>query len=349
MALFALLFLVLPVHLASAQLAFGSPPPAACDADNGGLKLAPGFCATLYATLPGARHIAVSSNGDLFVAAQGRAGGLFLLRDRDGDGHADTTVTFMNGSGTGVAVTSDAVYFAPADQVLRFGYRPGSLAPNGPATVVVSGLPTGGHSAKTLAMGKDGFLFVDHGSATNSCQIEDRKTRSPGQQPCAELAVRAGIWRYDSRKSDQTPADGERWATGLRNAMAITVDPASGVLFGASHGRDQLGANWGFSDADNAEKPAEEFGMIAKGADLARRTGPVPSSRFTGRGIGHRCRRPGIVSYSSRSVVANRPDSTPPLPPVPRVRPRFAQVAWRLLQEVPRCISRPTPAARSGA
>ena len=42
------------------------------------------------------------------------------------------------------------------DQVLRFGYRPGSLAPNGPATVVVSGLPTGGHTAKTLALGKDG-------------------------------------------------------------------------------------------------------------------------------------------------------------------------------------------------
>lgn len=268
MAFLVLLFLVLPVRLASAQFALGSPPPAACDADNGGLRLAPGLCATLYATLPGARHIVVSSNGDLFVAAQGRAGGLFLLRDRDGDGHADTTVTFVTGSGTGVAVTTDAVYFAPADQVLRFGYRPGSLVPSGPATVVVSGLPTGGHTAKTLAMGKDGFLYVDHGSATNSCQIEDRKVRSPGQQPCAELAVRAGIWRYDSRKSGQTPADGERWATGLRNAMAIAVDPASGVLFGATHGRDQLGANWGFSDADNAEKPAEEFGLIAKGSDF---------------------------------------------------------------------------------
>ena len=260
-------FLLVPL-VAAALLAFRRPLPVGCDADNGGLTLAPGFCATLFAAVPGARHIAVSSNGDLFVAAEGRAGGLFLLRDRDGDGHSDTTATFMNGAGTGVAVTKDAVYFAPADQVLRFGYRPGSLAPNGPATVVVSGLPTGGHTAKTLALGKDGFLFVDHGSLTNSCQIEDRKARSPGQQPCPELAVRAGIWRYDASKSNQKPADGERWATGFRNAMAIAVDPQSGALFGASHGRDQLAANWGFSDQDNAEKPAEEFVMIPKGTDL---------------------------------------------------------------------------------
>jgi glucose/arabinose dehydrogenase len=152
--------------------------------------------------------------------------------------------------------------------VLRFGYTRGELAPVGAPTVVVAGLPVSGHSAKTLALGKDGFLFVDHGSATNSCQVTDRTARSPGQAPCQELAVRAGIWRYDARKSDQTPADGERWATGLRNAMAIAVDPASGALYGASHGRDQLSASWGFSDIDNAEKPAEEFGQIAKGADF---------------------------------------------------------------------------------
>ncbi|MES2124857.1 MAG: PQQ-dependent sugar dehydrogenase [Gemmatimonadota bacterium] len=239
-----------------------------CDPGNAGLTLAPGFCATLFASVPGARHIAVTSAGDVFVAASGRSGGLFLLHDRDGDGHADTTVSFATGSFTGVAVSGDAVFYAPADQVLRIPYRAGTLAPGGPASVVVSGLPTGGHSAKTLALGKDGSLFVDHGSATNSCQVEDRKERSPGQQPCAELAVRAGIWRYDSRKSNQTPADGERWATGLRNAMAIAVEPTTGVLFGASHGRDQLSANWGFSDQDNAEKPSEEFAMITKGTDL---------------------------------------------------------------------------------
>ncbi|MEP6590214.1 MAG: PQQ-dependent sugar dehydrogenase [Gemmatimonadota bacterium] len=259
--------LLLPLA-AFAVLAFRSQPSSPCDPDNAGLTLAPGFCATLFASVPGARHIAVTSTGDLFVAASGRSGGLFLLHDWNGDGHADTTVTFATGSFTGVAVSGNAVFYAPADRVVRIPYRAGSLSARGPASVVVSGLPVGGHSAKTLALGKDGSIFVDHGSATNSCQVEDRKERSPGQQPCAELAVRAGIWRYDSHKSNQTPADGERWATGLRNAMAIAVEPATGVLFGASHGRDQLSANWGFSDLDNAEKPAEEFAMIRKGTDL---------------------------------------------------------------------------------
>lgn len=253
---------------ALALLAFRTPVPLKCDSDNAGLTLAPGFCATLFASVPGARHLAVTSNGDLFVAAQGRAGGLFLLHDRDGDGHSDTTAVFMNGAGTGVAMGKGAVYFAPADKVLRFGYRAGALAPEGPATAIVSELPTGGHAAKTLAMGKGDFLFVDHGSATNSCQVEDRKEKSPGQQPCAELAVRAGIWRYDATKSNQKPIDGERWATGLRNMMAIAVDPSNGALYGASHGRDQLSANWGFTNEDNAEKPAEEFGLVTKGADF---------------------------------------------------------------------------------
>lgn len=284
-----------------------TPSKAKCDADNGGLTLAPGFCATLFATLPGARHLAMAPNGDLFVAAQGRAGGLFLLRDRDGDGHSDTTATFMAGSGTGVTVGEGAVYFAPADRVLRFAYQSGALAPGGPATVVVSGLPTGGHTAKTLAMGKDGFLFVDHGSMTNSCQVEDRKEKSPGQRPCAELAVRAGVWRYDSRKTDQTPASGERWATGLRNVMAIAVDPASGALYGATHGRDQLGANWGFSNEANAEKPSEEFGIIPKGADfgwpycyfdpIARQK--VQAPEYGGDGV-----KPGDCAQKTQPLIA---------------------------------------------
>jgi glucose/arabinose dehydrogenase len=265
--------LIIPVAMvALSGCAYAAQTPTAkatakCDPDNAGLTLAPGFCATLFASVPGARHIAIAPNGDLFVAAQGRAGGLFLLRDRDGDGHSDTTATFASGSGTGVTVGDGAVYFAPADKILRFGYTPGALAPSGPPTTVVSGLPTGGHTAKTIAMGKDGFLFVDHGSMTNSCQVEDRKEKSPGQQPCAELAVRAGVWRYDSRKTDQTPTTGDRWATGLRNVMAIAVDPASGDLYGATHGRDQLAANWGFTNEDNAEKPSEEFGLIPRGAD----------------------------------------------------------------------------------
>ncbi len=243
-------------------------PQAACDPGNAGLTLADGLCATLFASVPGARHVAVAANGDVYVASQSRdQGGVWALRDADGDGHAERAERFGNLAATGVAVTAGAVYFASNDRVIRFERPAGTLVPSGEGTVIVSGRPTRGHTATPIAVGPGDALYVDHGSRTNSCQEQDRRDRSPGLRPCTELETRAGIWRYDASKPGQTPADGKRWATGLRNAMAIAVQPGTGMLWGATHGRDQLGANWGFSDQDNAEKPAEEFGPIAEGAD----------------------------------------------------------------------------------
>jgi glucose/arabinose dehydrogenase len=245
-------------------------PAAPCDADNAGLVLPAGFCATLFASVPGVRNLAVAPNGDVFAGATGRIRGVTALRDRNGDGHADTTVTFgqQYGVGTGVQLSSDAIYFSPNDKIVRFAWKPGAMVPSDQGTVIVHDLPVGGnHSWKTMALGRDGALFVDHGSSTNSCQQADRVAKSPGKMPCTELNVRGGIWRYNANGHDQTPSVNERWATGMRNAEAIAVDPSTGVLWAAINGRDQLGESWGYSNQDNAEKPAEEFGPVPKGAD----------------------------------------------------------------------------------
>src|SRR5690348_5126775 len=70
----------------------------ACDADNGGLVLPPGFCALVVVRgLGAARHIAVRPNGDLYVAINNSAagpGGIVALRDTDGDGRADVQERF---------------------------------------------------------------------------------------------------------------------------------------------------------------------------------------------------------------------------------------------------------------
>src|SRR5690348_17412575 len=52
------------------------PPPSTCDADNGGITLPAGFCATVFAdNLGAARHIAVRTNGDVYVAIANRGTG----------------------------------------------------------------------------------------------------------------------------------------------------------------------------------------------------------------------------------------------------------------------------------
>src|SRR3989449_11005549 len=107
------------------------------------------------------------------------------------------------------------------------------------------------------------------GAPSNSCQVQDRAPESPGQDPCPILAFAGGIWRFDPRRGGQTQTDGQRYATGLRNAVAIAVDPATGSLFAAQHGRDQLAANWPklYTDAVSAELPAEVVLRLEAGGD----------------------------------------------------------------------------------
>ena len=113
-----------------------------------------------------------------------------------------------------------------------------------------------------------GNLYVDLGTATNSCQRRNRVQYSPGIDPCAELETRGGTWRYDANKTGQHFSPAERFVTGLRNGEGFAFDRA-GRLFATMHGRDQLGQNWPkfFSLQQNAHEPAEELVQLEQGAD----------------------------------------------------------------------------------
>jgi glucose/arabinose dehydrogenase len=241
-------------------------PPATCTRSSG-LLLPEGFCAIVVAERLGrSRGITVSPAGDVFVALG--KGGVVALRDTDGDGKANLQRHFGNDGGTGVLWHDGYLWFAPNSKVLRWRLPSGQLEPSSSAEVIVEGLPTSGHSAKTVARLGGDTLIVSIGSRSNSCQRSDRSYRSPGQDPCPELATRAGLWQFSASRTGQRQADGHRFATGLRNPLAIAVQPATGKLFVSPHGRDQLGANWGFSDAQNAELPAEEFLQVDPGDDV---------------------------------------------------------------------------------
>ena len=60
---------------------------------------------------------------------------------------------------------------------------------------------TGDHPMHPFVIDAKGDLFVDSGSATNSCQSDNRMPVSPGIQPCTELQTRAGTWRYEADKT----------------------------------------------------------------------------------------------------------------------------------------------------
>jgi glucose/arabinose dehydrogenase len=242
-----------------------------CAPDNAGLSLPDGFCALIVADEVGrARHMTVAPNGDVFVAVgrgrQGPDGGVLVLRDNDGDGVAEVQRRFGSGSGDDVKFHGDYLYYSTNDAVMRYPWTAGALAPAGEADTIVSGLPaTGSHRSKTFAFGADGGLFVNIGSPGNICT---QREGEPQPDPCPELETRAGIWRFDADRTGQRQTDGRRYATGLRNTVALASRPQDGGLYGVIHGRDQLGAWEYFDERYNAENPAEEFVRIEAGADV---------------------------------------------------------------------------------
>ncbi len=264
--------------LATGSLAAQTRKPV-CAPDNAGLTLQPGFCALIVAESIGpARHLVVLENGDVLVAVAGGSGGVRLLRDTTGDGKADIVRSFGvggaagggGGGGTGIAFAGEYLYFATNTTVVRWHWNIGQLEPPGGPDTVVSGLTMRNqHAAKSIVVGSDGQLYVNVGAPSNSCQVHDRMPESPGQDPCALLDIAGGIWRFDPRHGNQTQLDGQRFVTGIRNAVALAVDPGTGAVFAAQHGRDQLAANWPklYNDAQSAELPAEEVFRLEAGGD----------------------------------------------------------------------------------
>ncbi|MEM7656192.1 MAG: PQQ-dependent sugar dehydrogenase [Bacteroidota bacterium] len=247
------------------------------DADNGLIELPLGFGAAVIADdLGRVRHMAVRDNGDVYVKlrkANETGNTILALRDTDGDGRLDQRTGWADYSGTGLEVYNNHIYAASDTSIHRYALSEGELLPaSEKGEVIVSGFPKqGSHASKTFAFDQQGKMYVNVGAPSNACQEEARTQGSGGQNPCHQLELQAGIWQFDADRPGQTQVDdGLRYATGIRNAVAITWNENVNSLFVLQHGRDQLSGLWPdlYTDEQSAELPSEEFLQVSKGDDF---------------------------------------------------------------------------------
>lgn len=245
----------------------------ACAGDNGGINLPDGFCAVVFADdLGRVRHIAASPDGRVYAIlrqpAQGR--GLVAMRDANGDGKAEAVHRFGDFAGTGIVVHDGWIYASSETAVYRWPLPDRDLAPAGEPELVVGGFPEQNqHAAKSLAVG-DGDLFVNVGAPSNACMKQSRTKGSPGMDPCPLLEGHGGIWRFSADETGQSYSEDARYASGIRNAVALAWNPLAGELYAVQHGRDQLHSLFPelYTTEDNAELPAEEMFRVNEGDDF---------------------------------------------------------------------------------
>ncbi len=242
--------------------------------DNEGITVPDGFGVIKVAdSLGKPRHIAVNSNGGVYLKLRKPIDGegIIYLEDRDGDGIADAKKGFADYGGTGMYLDKNYLYASSDEEIFRYKLdASGEVTDtNAPDTLVTNLVSRGTHATKSFTMDGEGNIYVNIGAYSNACQEVDRTLGSPGMMPCSILDSAGGIWQFRADKMKQSYSEGKRYATGLRNVVGLDWNYKLNKLVVTQHGRDQLKTLYPdlYDLETSANLPAETMYIINEGDD----------------------------------------------------------------------------------
>lgn len=206
---------------------------------QGPLKAPDGFKIEIIAEgLGNPRDLEFSPRGALLVSIPNEGKVIALFRkDPNGPYQKKDVVANLNNP-HGIAFYDGRLYVAEETSVSRYMWDEERLLATKEKTLFALPSSEGGHFTRSLAFNKNGVLFVSIGSTCNVC-FEKNPLHS-------SVVV-----------SDSEGSNPRTFATGLRNAVFITVHPETGELWGTEMGRDFLGD----------ELSPDEINIIREGKD----------------------------------------------------------------------------------
>jgi len=226
-----LLFLLNPggwrARILARLLRVNNPPAVVSAPPNFRPQVPDGFRVSVFASgFDEPRWLAVAPDGDIFVA-DSAAGEVIVLSDRRGLGRADSRNVFAEHLDLpfGIAFHGDYVYIANTNEVLRFRYDPRTSKRVGKAEHILDlpGLGYNQHWTRSLSFSADGErLFVSVGSQTN-------------------VSIESDTRRAAVLVADPSGRNARVYASGLRNAVGIAINPQTGRLWATVNERDDLG------------------------------------------------------------------------------------------------------------
>ncbi|MES2767886.1 MAG: PQQ-dependent sugar dehydrogenase [Bdellovibrionota bacterium] len=214
------------------------------------IKLPKNFEISVFAVVPGARSLAISPDGTIFVGSGGLSGSVkkvYSVRDTNGDNKADVVKVLADGlnSPNGVAYRDGNLYIGEIHQIqviknvdkfvkdVKAVARPEKIGPSFPKDKH--------HGWKFIRFDQNGNLYVPVGAPCNVCKTD------PGY---------ATIFKVDLKSNKK-----EIVAEGVRNTVGFDFHPATNELWFTDNGRDWMGDNIPPCELNRLEKEKSHFGF----------------------------------------------------------------------------------------